>query len=99
MAISLILSFLIGAAAPSIVAVGMYRELLGTPDPEAEYYRGLYDVCVAQTRQREMCLKAVGGFRAKGWYEQESPGYEWPMPAPTGIGAPADRPDYPLQGS
>jgi hypothetical protein len=35
---------------------------------------------VAQTRQAEMCLKAVGGFRARGWYEQESPGYEWPLP-------------------
>lgn len=57
--------------------------LAAAPDPEAEYYRAIYDICVAQTRQPEMCLQATANFKAKGWYEQESPGWgDLPAPRP-----------------
>lgn len=49
-------------------------------DLEAQYYRGLYDVCLAQTRLPEMCLNSVSEFKARDWYEQESQGWDWPLP-------------------
>lgn len=80
--LGLILAFLVGAAAPTVVAVGMYQEMLAIPDPEGEYYRAIYDVCAAQTGDRGMCLEAAAGLRKKGWHERFSPGYEWPLAQP-----------------
>lgn len=79
-AIALILAALAGACAPGLVAVWLYTT---RPDPEAEYWRGVYDVCLWQTHQPEMCLESVRGFHAEhrdDWYIAPSPGYEWPLP-------------------
>lgn len=73
-----LLSCLIGALVPVLMATLLYAR---QPDVEAEYWRGVYDVCLAQTRQPVICLNSVAGFRARGgWYEQPSPGYAWPLP-------------------
>jgi hypothetical protein len=79
-ALCLILSFAAGAAIPSIVAVGMYRAMLSTPDPEGNITGGCM-TCAWPRRARPRCVsvQSVAGFRAEGWYEQASPGYEWPL--------------------
>lgn len=49
-------------------------------DSEAEYYRGVYDVCqwVAAQAGRPMdCMQFVERARANGWYEQPSAGWRW----------------------
>lgn len=51
------------------------------PDPEVEYHRALYDICVRQTGQPGRCLIAVGSMKAQGWYKKTSPGWRWPLPA------------------
>lgn len=70
------LSFIIGAIVPGLIAINLY---LTRPEAEAEYYRGLYDVCVGQTHQREMCLQATAKFKARDWYGLESVGWRWPI--------------------
>ena len=48
---------------------------------EREYYRALYDTCVAQTGYQDLCLRSITNFRQEyRWYEKESPGWEWPLP-------------------
>lgn len=49
-------------------------------DPQAEYYRGLYDVCVQATGDLQGCLGWVTKAYKSKWYEQPSAGWEWPLP-------------------
>jgi hypothetical protein len=46
---------------------------------EAQYYRGVYDVCVQQTRQFSFCLKMAQKVNGSKWYEKPSSGWEWPL--------------------
>lgn len=74
--LAIVLLFACGLAAAVPVAV-----YAGSRQPEQEYYRALYDTCVVQTGYRELCLRSIANFRREyRWYEQESPGWEWPLP-------------------
>jgi hypothetical protein len=50
-----------------------------TKDAEAEYYRGVYDVCFQQIRRFDFCLKTVRKMNEANWYEKPSSGWEWPL--------------------
>jgi hypothetical protein len=50
-----------------------------TKDAEAEYYRGVYDVCFQQIRRFDVCLKTVRKMNEANWYEKPSSGWEWPL--------------------
>jgi hypothetical protein len=50
-----------------------------TKDAEAEYYRGVYDVCFQQIRRFDFCLKTVRKMNDANWYEKPSSGWEWPL--------------------
>lgn len=50
-----------------------------TKDAEAEYYRGVYDVCYQQIRRFDLCLKTVQKMNQANWYEKPSSGWEWPL--------------------
>lgn len=39
----------------------------------------MYDVCVAQTGQPELCRRSVAGYAERGWYEAPSAGWQWPL--------------------
>lgn len=78
----------------AIVAAGAFYVLVvmdDGPDPEEEYYRAMFDVCVAQMGDRALCLRSVAGYRERGWYEEPSAGWRWPpavvSPAIPGNGA------------
>jgi hypothetical protein len=101
--VAMILSAIAGALVPLVVAsllsgpaflVTMFfpGSAEPGPDPRAEYYRAMYDVCVYQTRQPEMCLKAVAGNASRNWYEDPSPGWEWPLPDDRRDGQPTPTP-------
>lgn len=45
-----------------------------------EYYRGLYDGCVAVFLTPSGCLVGIRGAYDHGWYEDASDGFEWPLP-------------------
>lgn len=77
--LALTLALLAIAAAAGLVALNSTNG----PDPRAEYYRAMYDVCVAQTRQPELCRRSVAGYAEKGWYEAPSEGWDWPLSTPT----------------
>jgi hypothetical protein len=48
-------------------------------DAEAEYHRGLYDICRSVLHgSREDCIGAVAKAQANHWYEQQSDGWSWP---------------------
>lgn len=67
-----------------VAAAGLYAlSSTNSPDPRAEYYRAMYDVCVAQMGDKELCLRSVAGYAEKGWYEEPSEGWDWPLPTPT----------------
>src|SRR5262245_30880221 len=85
--LSLWLIFAAGVAVGTF-AVGPALASAATPatggaDAEAQYHRGLYDICrsVLQAQPQE-CMQAVASARQQHWYEQESPGWTWP-PSPT----------------
>jgi hypothetical protein len=85
--ITAVLALGIGILIPSLltalVAGGLFLSAqfqAPAADPEAEYYRGLYDACVALTHQRSRCLDQVTASKARGWYEQPSEGWRWPLP-------------------
>ena len=54
---------------------------------EADYYRGVYTLCMmlnAETAKGGStrlvdCVGFVEAVGEKGWYERESPGFEWPI--------------------
>ena len=46
---------------------------------EAEYYRGLYDVCHAQMHIPDLCLEIVIELKSDDWYNRESLGWHWPL--------------------
>ena len=60
-----------------------------TPDlnAEAEYYRGIYDICVQYGLRgnrrlatvSKACRDYVRRLVVKGWYNGRSPGWEWPI--------------------
>jgi hypothetical protein len=90
--ITLLLSFLAGAVIPTITAAWLY---ISRPNAETEYWHGVYDVCMWQMFDQEMCRAAVSRFRAEEperWYDAPSPGYVWPLPP-----ASAPQHDYPSQ--
>ncbi len=64
---------------------GSYRMTAATVEAQkieaakSEYYRGVYDVCVQQTRKTDFCLKTVRKVNAAEWYEKPSSGWEWPL--------------------
>lgn len=63
-----------------VAAAGLYAlSASNSPDPRAEYYRAMYDVCVAQMGDRELCRRSVAGYVEKGWYEAPSEGWDWPL--------------------
>jgi hypothetical protein len=70
------------------------------PDPREEYYRAIYDLCMSQVGQADFCLEQVEARERTDWYEQPSPGWEWP-PAPAVPGqvlpeaTPQSRPQQP----
>lgn len=49
-------------------------------DPEAEYYRGLYDTCMQLLLSPSICMKNVMDAYENDWYGQPSRGWEWPLP-------------------
>jgi hypothetical protein len=85
----MILAAVIGALLPLVITslffgLAFYVTTLRAepgPDARAEYYRAVYDVCVYQTGQREKCLEVIPGYIQKRWYEDPSPGWEWPLPS------------------
>lgn len=48
-------------------------------DPEAEYYRGAFDICMWQMKQVDPCLDAVRRIKQSGWYAQPSREWRWPV--------------------
>jgi hypothetical protein len=80
---TLLASILIGVCAPTLAAAVVVAT---RPDPEAQYWRGVYDVCLAQTHNPALCLDRVADFyeRREDWYGAPSPGWEWPLPRPVG---------------
>lgn len=46
---------------------------------EEQYYRGIYDVCIKAIQQKDECLNSIPKFKLHRWYEQESPGWKWPV--------------------
>lgn len=84
----LVVFSLLAVGALTIVTVGVigvaafaFANSAPAGDPEAEYYRGVYDVCIAQTQQTEACRDVTATFRQRGWFEKPSPGWAWPLPA------------------
>jgi hypothetical protein len=88
----LLMSFIIITAAGAFFTAGLivggvggYRFIEATSEPEdaeqikAEYYRGVYDVCVQQTKKPEFCLSTVKKVTDSGWYEKPSTGWQWPL--------------------
>jgi len=52
----------------------------GAADAEGQYHRGLYDICRAVLHgQAQECMQAVANAHEQHWYEQESPGWTWPL--------------------
>lgn len=51
---------------------------------EEQYYRGIYDVCIKATHQQDMCLNSIPKFKLHKWYENDSPGWKWPIKTVTG---------------
>ena len=52
----------------------------GAVDAESQYHRGLYDICRSVLHgQAQECLQLIASAREKHWYEQESPGWTWPL--------------------
>ena len=47
--------------------------------PRAEYYRGVYDVCIQQTKKTDFCRDTVLRVTDADWYEKPSVGWEWPL--------------------
>ena len=50
---------------------------------EREYWRGVWDLCRVAVGDEAACragLRAVSG--PGGWYEQPSPGFDWPLSDP-----------------
>ena len=84
---ALLLSLL---CALTLVAIGAYA--LGATRAEAEFYRGVYSICLAQTRNPQVCRAAVAELRQQAIHELELPGWAWPVEGP----APA--PDKRLPG-
>jgi hypothetical protein len=77
---AVVASVLIGACVPTMVAAVW---VTARPDPEAEYWRGVYDVCQAAIQKPQTCLRWVATERAEAredWYGDASPGYAWPLP-------------------
>ena len=53
-----------------------------TQDDQAEYYRGIYDLCrfmVAASGDYVDCNKMAGVAHDFKWFEEESAGWQWPM--------------------
>ena len=51
-------------------------------DGEAQYHRGIYDVCRSIMQgSRDQCLQAVAQAHDHHWYEQDSNGWSWPVTA------------------
>jgi hypothetical protein len=93
---ALFLSVVVFVTASAFFALGLtaggyfgYRfvtvadEVGSVDQAEAEYYRGIYDVCIQQVREIEMCHEIVHTVTDAGWYEKPSSGWEWP-PDPEG---------------
>lgn len=62
-----------------LLVFGMW---LADRTPEAEYYRALYDVCMARRDDAPACLRIVADLKEKQLYKIESPGWVWPLPVP-----------------
>lgn len=77
---------LFGSVAAPLLAISFHygRASVFIPDGDAkaEYYRGIYAVCVGQMGDIDFCLKAVGHMVNLGFYEAPDPGFEWPLPNP-----------------
>jgi hypothetical protein len=96
---TMILAAVAGALLPlaitAITVGGIYLAVTAAneaPDPREEYYRAMYDVCVAQTGLPELCLDSVAGYVEKHWYEDPSIGWQWPLPGSAPAPTPAPRP-------
>ena len=48
-------------------------------DAREQYARGMYDVCMEIMQDRGTCNQGVGLRMANGWYEQASPGFQFPV--------------------
>jgi hypothetical protein len=56
---------------------------------EIEYYRGIFDICVASGRRTghspdqilEACREVVRRAMGQNWFETPSKGWKWPLPA------------------
>jgi hypothetical protein len=55
-------------------------------NPEAEYYRGAFDVCMWQMKQVDTCLDAVRRIKQSDWYAQPSHEWRWPVEAMGKVG-------------
>jgi hypothetical protein len=57
-------------------------------DPEQEYYRGMYDVCLMLTGDEALCNDFADRAQETDWYGQPSPGWDalTPDPSPAGRG-------------
>jgi hypothetical protein len=79
--VTAIIAFLVATA----LGAGLYQLVLRPAlvavsdgaEAEAEYYRGLYDVCFWETGDPVVCNGFAGRAMAAGWYESPSDGYDW----------------------
>jgi len=46
-------------------------------DARAEYYRGVYDVCMAYVSELNYCVGMVKHGVENDWYESPSDGWKW----------------------
>jgi hypothetical protein len=49
--------------------------------PDSEYYRGVYDICMYIYGEVDTCLTFSASTAERDWYGQQSPGWQWPVPA------------------
>jgi hypothetical protein len=78
LAIALGAGIAIGAIALAPALVAGSATAAPAVDAEAEYHRGLYDICRALlSGSRDQCMQAVVEARANHWYEQSSEGWSW----------------------
>jgi len=94
--ISFILAIVVFLAALPVRADGPVQYSGFTqPDPETEYYRGVYDVCfwsmaksgMSKTEAVSACLYIAKWAEKSEWYEQPSEGWKGLEQVPAGWGA------------
>ena len=74
-----------GAILAAAIAGGLWyaniQVAVQPPAPsDAEYYRGVYDICMYTQHDANTCLALSASTAERDWYGQSSPGWDWPLP-------------------